>query len=278
MENYQMRLFQYEEDKNHFQNVRTVKIGEKEWFVASDVAKVLWYEDTSDAIRRHCDPDGTVKRRMVLEKRRQNYLLIDEPNVYRLVAKSKLSWAKKFEKWIYEEVLPQIREKGYYGKIDRSVFPNFIQRMFDNQYKIPYTHFAVLTDMFITLYREFERCGYTIPDKWIDGKQMMPDISVGKTFAKYLKDNHPERANHQATYRHKFPDGKIVDALMYPVEVIPIFRKFIFNVWLPEYADQYFAKRDPLATNYIPIILWLEDSKNPPPRLSVAKQTVKKTA
>ena len=36
-----MRLFQYEEDKNHFQNVRTVKIGEKEWFVASDVAKVL---------------------------------------------------------------------------------------------------------------------------------------------------------------------------------------------------------------------------------------------
>ncbi len=278
MENYQTRLFQYEEEKNHFQNVRTVEIDGKTWFVASDVVRILWYKNTSATISKHCDQGGITKRYTPSTSGEQKYILIDEPNVYRLIISSKKPWAKKFEKWIYEEVLPQIREKGYYGKIDRSVFPNFIQRMFDNQYKIPYTHFAVLTDMFITLYREFERCGYTIPDKWIDGKQMMPDISVGKTFAKYLKDNHPERANHQATYRHKFPDGKIVDALMYPVEVIPIFRKFIFNVWLPEYADQYFAKRDPLATNYIPIILWLEDSKNPTPRLSVAKQAIKKVA
>lgn len=93
------------------------------------------------------------------------YTLIDEPNIYRLTTKSELPGAKKFEKWIYEEVLPQIREKGFYGKIDRSVFPNFIQRMFDNQYKIPYTHFAILMEMFTTLYREFERYGYTIPDR-----------------------------------------------------------------------------------------------------------------
>lgn len=278
MKNYQRRLLQYEGEKNHFQDVRMVEIDGNPWFVWADVARVLDYKNTRDAIQRHCDEGGVVKHDIPTESGVQNMILINEPNVFRLAASSKLPWAKKFEKWIYEEVLPQIREKGYYGKIDRSVFPNFIQRMFDNQYKIPYTHFAVLTDMFITLYREFERCGYTIPDKWIDGKQMMPDISVGKTFAKYLKDNHPERANHQATYRHKFPDGKIVDALMYPVEVIPIFRKFIFNVWFPEYADQYFAKRDPLATNYIPIILWLEDSKNPTPRLSVAKQAIKKVA
>lgn len=253
-----------------------VEIDGKTRFIWSDVANVLWYGDASDAIRKYCDPDGTVKHRIDWENGRLTYTLIDEPNIYRLTTKSELPGAKKFEKWIYEEVLPQIREKGFYGKIDRSVFPNFIQRMFDNQYKIPYTHFAILMEMFTTLYREFERYGYTIPDRWINGSQMMPDISVGKVFAKYLKENHPERVNHQATYKHKFPDGKIVDALMYPVEVIPIFRKFIFNVWLPEYADQYFAKRDPLATKYIPTILWLEDSKKITPRLNAVKQTVKK--
>lgn len=127
--------------------------------------------------------------------------------------------------------------------------------MFDNQYKIPYTHFAVLMEMFTTLYREFERCGYSIPDKGIDGKQMMPDISVGQTFSRYLKENYPEWAEHQATYKHKFPNGKIVEALMYPIDVIPIFRKFIFNVWLPKHADSYFSKKDPLAIKYIPQIL-----------------------
>lgn len=271
-----MRLLQYEGEKNHFEKIRMVKIDGKTRFIWSDVAKVLWYGDASDAIRRHCDPDGAVKHRIDWENGRLNYTLIDEPNIYRLTTKSKLPGAKKFEKWIYEEVLPQIREKGFYGKIDRSILPNFIQRFVANIHNIPRTHFSVIGELFITVYGELEKVGYQIPDKAQDGKQMMPDISVGLVFSKFLKEKYPEWYETREKYMHIFPNGKEKEAYMYPLAALPVFREFVFNIWFPEYADQYFAKRDPSATNYIPIILWLEDSKKPTPRLNVVKQTVKK--
>lgn len=41
---------------------------------------------------------------------------INEGNLYRLIAKSKLPAAEKFESWVFDEVLPSIRKKGHYGK------------------------------------------------------------------------------------------------------------------------------------------------------------------
>ena len=271
-----MRLLQYEGEKNHFQDVRMVEINGKTWFVASDVVKVLWYKNTSATISKHCDRGGITKWYIPSASSDQNYILIDEPNVYRLITSSKKPWAKKFEKWIYEEVLPQIRKQGFYGKIDRSILPNFIQRFVTNIHHIPRTHFSVIGELFITIYGELEKVGYQIPDKAQDGRQMMPDISVGLVFSKFLKERYPEWYKTRQKYMHIFPDGKQKEAYMYPLAALPIFREFVFNVRFPEYADQYFAKRDPLATKYIPIILWLEDSKKITPRLNAVKQTVKK--
>ena len=39
---------------------------------------------------------------------------IDEGNLYRLIIRSKLPTAKRFEKWVMEEVLPSIRKDGVY--------------------------------------------------------------------------------------------------------------------------------------------------------------------
>lgn len=272
-----MRLLQYEGEKNHFQDVRMVEIDGNPWFVWADVARVLGYKNTRDAIQRHCDVGGVVKHDIPTESGVQNMILINEPNVFRLAASSELPWAKKFEKWIYEEVLPQIRKQGYYGKIDRSILPNFIQRFVANIHNIPREYFSVIGELFITVYGELEKVGYQIPDKAQDGKQMMPDISVGLVFSRFLKEKYPEWYETRQKYMHIFPDGKGKEAYMYPLAALSVFREFVFNIRFPEYADQYFAKRDPLATNYIPIILWLEDSKKPTPRLNVAKQSVKKT-
>lgn len=221
---------------------------------------------------------GITKRYTPSTSGKQNYILIDEPNIYRLIISSKKPWAKKFEKWIYEEVLPQIRKQGFYGKIDRSILPNFIQRFVENIHHIPRECFSVLGELFITVYGELEKVGYQLPDKAENWKQMMPDISVGLVFSKFLKERYPEWYETRKKYIHIFPDGKEKEAYMYPLAALPVFREFVFNVWFPKYAEQYFAKRDPLATNYIPIILWLEDSKKPTPRLKAVKQTIKKTA
>jgi Prophage antirepressor len=63
-----------------------------------------------DALQRHCKFDGIVKHDSVDSKGRKNTLLfIFEGNVYRLIAHSKLSAAEKFEKWVFDEVIPSIQ-------------------------------------------------------------------------------------------------------------------------------------------------------------------------
>ncbi|WP_280113817.1 BRO-N domain-containing protein [Candidatus Liberibacter solanacearum] len=47
--------------------------------------------------------------------RKQNTACIKEPDVYRLIVKSKLPSAQKFERWIFEEVLPTLRKTGSYS-------------------------------------------------------------------------------------------------------------------------------------------------------------------
>jgi prophage antirepressor-like protein len=95
--------------------VRTV-VGEdgNVWFVGKDVAKALGYTDTVNAIKQHCD--GVVKHHPIVDAlgRSQEARIINEPDVYRLVTHSQLPEAQRFEKWVFEEVLPSIRKTGHY--------------------------------------------------------------------------------------------------------------------------------------------------------------------
>jgi prophage antirepressor-like protein len=84
------------------------------WFSGKDAATALGYSRPRDAIAQHCY--GAVKRRPIVDQlgRSQEMVFISEPDLYRLIASSKLPTAKKFERWIFEEVLPSIRKTGGY--------------------------------------------------------------------------------------------------------------------------------------------------------------------
>jgi prophage antirepressor-like protein len=250
----QLQVFKFEEE-DHLSEVRTVEIDGEIWFVATDVARTLGYKRPIEAVRQHCKDKGTVKYRIPSEGGEQETLLINEPNVYRLIIKSQLPSAEKFENWLFEEVIPSIRKKGFYGRIDRTALPNFIERYKENYHKLDKNYFSVISEMFARLYMELEKVGYVIPDKGYKGQQLMPDISVGKTFAKYLKDYYPEHFITHKTYIHTFPDGKEVEANQYDIEVLPLFIKFINQEWIPKYAENYFKTRDPLALDYLPKLL-----------------------
>lgn len=89
---------------------------EKEWFPVTIVAKVLGYSNPHDAIIRHCKNDGVVKHEVIDDLgRTQEMKFINEGNLYRLIVKSKLPSAEKFERWIFDEVLPSIRKHGMYA-------------------------------------------------------------------------------------------------------------------------------------------------------------------
>ena len=87
----------------------------KELFPASECAKLLGYINPHKAVIDHCIPDGVTKREVIDSLGRvQEKNFITEGNLYRLVVKSQLEGAVRFERWVFDEVLPSIRKHGAY--------------------------------------------------------------------------------------------------------------------------------------------------------------------
>ena len=84
------------------------------WFCANDVCDILGYSNSRDAISKHCKAGGVAKRDTPTKSAVQEMTFINEPNLYRLIIKSRKPEAEPFEAWVFEEVLPQIRKTGKY--------------------------------------------------------------------------------------------------------------------------------------------------------------------
>ncbi|MER0279641.1 BRO family protein [Clostridioides difficile] len=98
-----------------FGEIRTVEIDRKLYFVATDIAKSLGYKDTTNAIKQHCK--WVVKHHIPHPQSKTKTLevnIIPEGDMYRLVSNSELQSAEKFESWIFDDVLPTIRQTGAY--------------------------------------------------------------------------------------------------------------------------------------------------------------------
>ena len=98
-----------------FGEIRTVTINDEPWFVGKDVAQVLGYSNTRDALNKHVNSedrntvafhDGTAGN--------PNQTIINESGLYSLILSSKLPTAKEFKRWVTSEVLPSIRKHGAY--------------------------------------------------------------------------------------------------------------------------------------------------------------------
>ena len=98
-----------------FGEIQIIEKRGKYEFEATGIAKILKYSNPHDAIRRHCKKDGLVKYEVIDNLgRKQEKNFISEGNLYRLITHSKLPEAEKFEKWVFDEVLPSIRKtEGY---------------------------------------------------------------------------------------------------------------------------------------------------------------------
>lgn len=102
---------------NEFGQLRTfVDLEGKPWIAGVDVARALGYKNPTNAIKTHCKQNRTLKHRMNHRLSSGNYeiIFIEESNFYRLVIKSTLPSAEKFQDWVVEDVLPSLRETGKY--------------------------------------------------------------------------------------------------------------------------------------------------------------------
>lgn len=106
-----------------FGELEVIQEGDKFWFPATKCATILGYINPRKAVLDHCKEYGVTKRDAVFLKHNKdgstmemvntaNY--ISEGNLYRLICRSKLEGAERFERWVFDEVLPSIRKHGAY--------------------------------------------------------------------------------------------------------------------------------------------------------------------
>ncbi|MBQ1492173.1 MAG: Bro-N domain-containing protein [Blautia sp.] len=105
-----LQVFEYEGSR-----VRTLDIEGEPWFVGKDVAEVLGYRDTSDALKKHVRDSDKGVGVLPTPGGNQEMKVINESGLYSLILKSKLPSAERFQHWVTSEVLPSIRKTGAYA-------------------------------------------------------------------------------------------------------------------------------------------------------------------
>lgn len=108
MEN-KLQIFKNDE----FGEIRSVEINGEIYFVAADVCRILEVGDTSNAVKT-LDDDEKGTHIISTVGGLQKMLVVNEAGLYRLIFKSRKPDAKKFQRWIYHEVIPAIRKHGAY--------------------------------------------------------------------------------------------------------------------------------------------------------------------
>ena len=150
--------------------VRTVAIDGEVWFCAADVCSVLGYTNSRKVIADHCKASGVTKRYISSGGQNREVIFINEPNLYRLIIRSKKPEAEKFETWVMEEVLPAIRKTGSYSvsinKIQQGELATLIAERFPSGKDRPYAwsrlnnHFRLASYKDLPANRFGEACEY----------------------------------------------------------------------------------------------------------------------
>lgn len=104
-----LQLFKFEGNE-----VRTLKIDGEPYFVGKDVAKILGYKNTKDALAKHVDVEDKLGSQIATSGQRREMTIINESGLYSLILSSKMPNARKFKHWVTSEVLPAIRKHGAY--------------------------------------------------------------------------------------------------------------------------------------------------------------------
>ena len=106
---YEIQVF----NNSEFGEFEIIEIGGKPYFPATKCARVLGYAEAEKAVRTHCK--GVSEMDTPTTGGKQTIKIISEGDLYRLIVRSKLPTAEKFERWVFDEVLPSIRKHGLYA-------------------------------------------------------------------------------------------------------------------------------------------------------------------
>lgn len=109
-----------------FGEIRIVTINNEPYFVGKDVAEILGYSNTRDALSKRVDDEDKGVAKCDTLGGVQDLTVINESGLYSLILSSKLPTAKKFKHWVTSEILPTIRKTGGYVSNDDMFINNYL--------------------------------------------------------------------------------------------------------------------------------------------------------
>ena len=135
-------------------------------------------------------------------------------------------------------------------KLRTSTTPLHYRRQAQHAAKVPVGYFSMVSEMCAVFIAPLEEAGAPIEE--LD--KIIPDISLGRMFCGWLRNNGHD-PDTLPTYDHKTPSGITVKAKLYPEELIPSFRNFVRQSWIPAKANTYLSEKAPTLTHYLPKLL-----------------------
>ena len=107
----ELQIFKNEE----FGEIRSLEINNEPYFVGNEIANILGYKNTRDAISKHVEEEDKISDVAFYDgSQNRKMTVINESGLYSLIMSSKLPNAKRFKRWVTGEVLPSIRKTGGY--------------------------------------------------------------------------------------------------------------------------------------------------------------------
>lgn len=260
-ENKNIILFDYKTIK-----IRTVVIDWEIWFVAKDICDILEIKNPTDAISWLSD-----KMKMTLEGKESilgitedvntvRLLLISEPGMYKLVFKSRKPEAEKFSDRVVSQVLPTIRKTGSYG-VTRHLSPMMMRFSLNAKQNSTLWYRSMLNKMVELFALPLEHNWFELP------ANIIPDISTGILFNKYLKEKWYNPEDICKTYIHIYPDGReIAGVKQYPDSLYPLFTEWFQKEWLAKRCAAYLVERTdeyilPYLHNTFPSVITYQEKQ-----------------
>lgn len=149
-------------------------------------------------------------------------------------------FAVQVSEWVYEWM------SGGNAQKPPAQLPPHLDRYLKNDSSVPQGYFSILQETGLSLFGPMHNLGFEIPKGWV------PDISVGRLYCAWLRNEHDIDTDSLPTYDHDYLDGRpIVQAKVYPEHLLPDFRNWFRTTWLPVNGVQYFKKKDPSSLAYL---------------------------
>ncbi|MCJ2140272.1 Bro-N domain-containing protein [Methylobacterium sp. E-066] len=259
---YALRIF----ESSQRQTLRSITIDGVPWFVFADVCRSVGLKPNNGSFWKHLrhvdDRDHRLVARVDIENTpstdlgegglsdpggTDRLICINESGVYATVFRSRAAGAQDFQRWVTSDVLPSIRKTGSYSAEPSASLAHwkpFHDRISLTLTKVPEGYFCIFKEM-ADLTAQLITQGATVNDETV------PDISLGIAWGKEWElKGHDHDLGPRTKYEHNYP-GYFRQARSnpqwvwcYPEEALGAFRRWMRNVYLPNFYPQYLTRKE----------------------------------